>query len=118
MTMNASYRDAVHRLLAEAHERLAANTPESAPRLHDLLARLVVELCDRDQLGGCPPSLGVAVDKAAACLLNLATPQHVTCRFDDDLPARLGDLDRLPLPERLRLLKNAVERTRDVTGRR
>ncbi|MEW1660338.1 hypothetical protein [Streptomyces sp. NPDC093707] len=69
-----------------------------------LLAPLVVELYDRDLLGDHPVSLGGTVDEAAACLLNLATPQRATGRFDDDLADRLSELDRLPLPDRLRLL--------------
>ncbi|MEU6142381.1 hypothetical protein ABZ848_18660 [Streptomyces sp. NPDC047081] len=108
----SSHRYAVQDLLVEAHQRLTALPPASAPSLHELLARLVVGLFDRDQLGGCPPSLGGVVDEAAACLLNLATPQRVATAFDDDLLARLGDLDRLPLPERLRLLEACVRRTR------
>jgi hypothetical protein len=80
--------------------------------LYDLLARLVTDLCDRDQLGDCPPSLGGTVDHAAARLLHHAAVQPMATPFDDDLPTRLNELDRLPLPDRLRLLQAAVQRTR------
>lgn len=40
--------------------------------LHELLARLVIDLHDQDRLGERPPSLGGTVDEAATCLLNLA----------------------------------------------
>lgn len=108
---------AVSSLLAEAHKRLAAH-PDEFPNLHELLARLVIELSDGDQLGSYPPSLGGVVDEAAARLLNLATPQSVARPFDEDLSARLGDLDRLPLPERLRLLEAAARRPARVDSRR
>ncbi|KUN03532.1 hypothetical protein AQI95_23885 [Streptomyces yokosukanensis] len=75
--MKAHHRIAVHRLLTETHDRL----------------------------GGRRPSLGGTVDEVAACLLNLVKPQYVASPFDEDLRSRTGDLDRLPLPECLRLLK-------------
>ncbi|MGP3949635.1 hypothetical protein [Streptomyces sp. 7N604] len=109
--MKPYYRPAVHRLLTEAYLRLTAHADGATPPLHDLFAQLVVELCDRDLLGDHPPSLGGTVDQAAACLLNLATPERPARFFDEDLPARLGELDRLPLPERLRLLEAATRHT-------
>ncbi|GHJ35452.1 hypothetical protein Sm713_10610 [Streptomyces sp. TS71-3] len=109
--MNPYHRSTTDRLLTEAHIRLAACPDQAAPPLHDLLARLVVELYDDDELGSHPPSLGRVVDQAAACLLNLAFPQRTTSTFDDDLPARLEELDHLPLPKRLRLLEAATRHT-------
>ncbi|MFJ9710845.1 hypothetical protein [Streptomyces sp. NPDC101234] len=110
--MNAHHSIAAHRLLTETHNRLSDHPDQSVPPLDDLLAQLVVELYDHDRLGGRTRSLGGTVDEAAACLLNLATPQRVTSPFDEDLRTRMRDLDRRPLPERLLLLKAAVRRTR------
>ncbi|MFF2811821.1 hypothetical protein ACFVT2_32540 [Streptomyces sp. NPDC058000] len=106
--MEPHHRHATHRLLTETRGRLAAHHDEVAPPMHALLAHLVVELYDRDLLGDRPPSLGGVVDEAVSCLLNLATPQHVARPFDEDLADRLRELDRLPLPERLRLLETAA----------
>lgn len=105
------FRHAAHQLLTAAHMHLAAYTDQFAPRIHDLLAHLVIKLYDNDLLGDLPLSLGRIVDEATACLLNLAAPQRLTDPADEDLLVRLADLDRLPLPERLRLLAAAKHHT-------
>ncbi|MFF4602582.1 hypothetical protein ACFY12_07480 [Streptomyces sp. NPDC001339] len=103
---------AVHSLLTEALAYLAEHPDDAVvPHLHDLLATLVVQLSDRDQLGGRPCSLGLVVDEAAACLLNVAIPQRTTLPFDPDVLARLAEVDRLPLPGRRRLLAAATRCT-------
>ncbi|GCB94688.1 hypothetical protein SALB_07489 [Streptomyces noursei] len=112
--MERHYRNSTHRLLTETHRRLATHQDPAVPPLHALLAQLVVELYDRDLLGNRPPSLGGIVSEAASCLLNLATPQRVTRPFDEDLSERLNELDRLPLPERLRLLQAATRHTAPI----
>ncbi|GAU71516.1 hypothetical protein SSP35_44_00010 [Streptomyces sp. NBRC 110611] len=99
---------AVHRLLTEALTYLADPDDAAVPHLHDLLATLIVQLSDRDLLGSRPCSLGLVVDEAAACLLNVANPQRTTLPFDQDVLARLGEVDRLPLAERRRLLETAT----------
>ncbi|MHB6910184.1 hypothetical protein [Streptomyces sp. CB02959] len=106
--MEPHYRHATHRLLTETHRHLATHSDQAVPPLHALLAQLVVELYDRDLLGDHPLSLGGIVDEAASCLVNLATPQRVVQRFDEDLAGWLSELDRLTLPERLRLLDTAI----------
>ncbi|MFD7013531.1 hypothetical protein [Streptomyces sp. NPDC059928] len=109
---------AVHRLLAELHARLSA-PPEPPPAgLHEQLARLLIHLSETDQLDPHPHSLGQAAEEAAACLLNLATPDRFTRPFDDDLPHRLDELGRLPHCELLALAKAAVDHTAAVSGGR
>ncbi|GGW97790.1 hypothetical protein [Streptomyces noursei] len=109
--MGPSHQHAVHQLLTEAHNDLAARHDEPVPKIHDLLAETAIDLYDHDQFGDHPLSIGRIVDEAAACLLNLATPQRLALPHDEDLPGRLGELDRLPLADRTRLLKGAASRT-------
>ncbi|GAA2467417.1 hypothetical protein ACFPFX_10930 [Streptomyces mauvecolor] len=111
--MDHHYSHAVHLLLATLCTRLVAAAPEPpAVGLHEQLARLLIELSETDQLVPHPPSLGHAADAAAACLLNLATPDQLSRPFDDDLPRRLDELGRsLPQPELLALVKTAADHT-------
>ncbi|MFJ9619070.1 hypothetical protein [Streptomyces noursei] len=109
--MGPSHQHAVHQLLTEAHNDLAACLDDPVPQIHDLLAETAIDLYDRDRFGDRPLSIGRIVDEAAAILVNLATPQRLAVPQDQDLTGRLGELDRLPLADRIRLFERAVRRT-------
>lgn len=106
--MEPNYAPAVRQLLDHAHQHLLAHRHQDIPPLYDLLSRLAIDLLDRDLLDTRPPSLGGTVDRAATSLINLAPPQRVARPFDNDLRARLAELDSLPADERIKLLDTAL----------
>ncbi|RVU28987.1 hypothetical protein EOT10_03850 [Streptomyces antnestii] len=104
------YRNAAHRILAQAHILLAA-AGQQATRLEDVLVQAAAGIEDAELLDGVPQSRRRAVKEAARCLLLCADTDHPARLTDTGLLGHLTALDQLPSAERTTLVAEAVLRT-------